>query len=331
MLQFALLISLYSKFTMSDLAILLMGPTATGKTQLALQLSTFYPIEIISVDSALIYKDMNIGTAKPTVQELEQVPHHLINIISPLESYSVANFITQSSALIKAISKRGKLPVLVGGTMMYYNALLNGISKLPEADDNIRQQLHARGLELGWEDLYDELKSIDNIAALKIMPNDQQRIIRALEVFYLTGRPISQLQQENKTIPTTDVNFLKLAILPSTREILHQRINQRFINMLNNGFIEEVKYLQQKYPQLTIAHSAMRCVGYYQVWKYLSGELSYAQLIDAGMAATRQLAKRQITWLKNMAVINLDDKQNLDLDSMFIQLLKLIKLLRFVN
>lgn len=326
MLQFALLISLDSKFTMSDLAILLMGPTATGKTQLALQLATCYPIEIISVDSALIYKDMNVGTAKPTLQELAQVPHHLIDIISPLESYSVANFISQSSALIKQINKRGKLPVLVGGTMMYYNALLNGISKLPEADAHMRQQLYERGLELGWEGLHNELKSVDNVAALKIMPNDQQRIIRALEVFYLTGRPISQLQQENKTTLMEDVNFLKLAILPTKREILHQRINQRFINMLNDGFVEEVRGLQQQYPQLTMEHSAMRCVGYHQVWQYLSGELSYAQLIDAGMAATRQLAKRQITWLKNMSATNLDDEQNLDLDSMFNQLLKSVKL-----
>lgn len=306
---------------MNNLAILLMGPTATGKTQLALKLADHYPIEIISVDSALVYRDMNIGTAKPSVLELSQVTHHLINILSPLESYSVANFVRDSTNLIKAVNQRGKLPVLVGGTMMYYNGLLNGISHLPESDAKIRDELSQRGLKDGFNVLHDELSRVDNVAALKIAPSDKQRLIRALEVFYLTGKPISYLQQHNKVIPDNEINFLNLAILPTNREILHSRINARFNKMLVDGFIDEVQYLQLKYSDLTIDDTSMRCVGYYQVWQYLAGQLSYQQLLDSGMAATRQLAKRQITWLRNMEIINLDINQDLKLDSMFEQLL----------
>lgn len=306
---------------MNNLAVLLMGPTATGKTQLALNLADYYPIEIISVDSALVYRDMNIGTAKPSALELSQVTHHLINILSPLESYSVANFVRDSRNLIKAVNQRGKLPVLVGGTMMYYNGLLNGISQLPESDAKIRDELSQRGLKDGFNVLHDELSRVDNVAALKIAPGDKQRLIRALEVFYLTGKPISYLQQHNKVIPDNEINFLNLAILPTNREILHYRINARFNKMLLDGFIDEVQYLQLKYSDLTIDNTSMRCVGYYQVWQYLAGQLSYQQLLDSGMAATRQLAKRQITWLRNMEIVNLDVNQDLKLDSMFKQLL----------
>ncbi len=296
-----------------------MGPTATGKTDLALKLASVYSIEIISVDSALIYQDMDIGSAKPSLSELSLVPHHLINIMTPLQTYSVANFIKDSVTLIDEIISRGAIPILVGGTMMYYNGLLNGISSLPEASAAIRDELLIKGEAEGFDKLHQELMSIDKIAASKIMPNDRQRIIRALEVFYLTGVPISRLQIENKVHLASGIEFLPLAIVPENREILHSRINSRFDKMLTNGFISEVKNLQIKYPELTINHTSMRSVGYHQVWQYLSGEISYDELVDKGMAATRQLAKRQITWLRSMNTINLDNGE-LSLEYLFKEL-----------
>ena len=296
-----------------------MGPTATGKTDLALKLASIYPVEIISVDSALIYKDMDIGSAKPSISELSRVPHHLINIMTPLETYSIANFIKDSVALIDEVISRGAIPVLVGGTMMYYNGLINGISSLPTANASIRDELLIKGEAIGFEKLHQELMEVDNIAAGKIMPNDRQRIIRALEVFYLTGVPISRLQQENKVHLASNIDFLPLAIVPENREILHTRINSRFDKMLANGFIEEVTNLQTKYPELTINHTSMRSVGYYQVWQYLNGDISYTELIETGKAATRQLAKRQITWLRGMSTINIDNG-DLSLECLFKEL-----------
>ncbi len=296
-----------------------MGPTATGKTELALRLASVYPIEIISVDSALIYQDMDIGSAKPSLSELSLVPHHLINIMTPLQTYSVANFISDSVTLINEITYRGAIPLLVGGTMMYYNGLLNGISSLPQANATIRDELLIKGDAKGFDKLYQELMSVDKVAASKIMPNDRQRIIRALEVFYLTGIPISRLQIENKVHLASEIEFLSLAIVPENREILHSRVNSRFDKMLINGFIEEVKNLQVKYPSLNINHTSMRSVGYHQVWQYLSGEISYKELVDKGKAATRQLAKRQITWLRSMNTINLDNGE-LNLDYLFKEL-----------
>ncbi len=298
-----------------------MGATATGKTDLALRLASVYPVEIISVDSALIYQDMDIGSAKPSLSELSTVPHHLINIMTPLETYSVANFINDSIALIDEITSRGAIPMLVGGTMMYYNGLLNGISSLPHADATIRKELLIKGESVGFDKLHQELMVIDKIASSKIMPNDKQRIIRALEVFYLTGVPISRLQIENKVHLASGIDFLPLAIIPQNRDILHSRINLRFDKMLTNGFIDEVKNLQAKYEELTINHTAMRSVGYYQVWQYLSGMISYVELVDTGTAATRQLAKRQITWLRSMNTINLDNGE-LSLDYLFKELSK---------
>ena len=231
-----------------------MGPTATGKTDLALKLASVSPVEIISVDSALIYQDMNIGSAKPSQSELSLVPHHLINIMTPLQTYSVANFINDSVTLIDEIISRGAIPILVGGTMMYYNGLLNGISSLPEANVAIRDKLLIKGEVEGFDKLHQELSAIDKIAASKIMPNDRQRIIRALEVFYLTGVPISRLQIENKVHLASGIDFLPLAIVPESREILHSRINSRFDKMLTNGFIEEVKNLQIKYRKHLLNH-----------------------------------------------------------------------------
>jgi tRNA dimethylallyltransferase len=292
---------------MQPLAILLMGPTATGKTDLALRLANEYPIEIISVDSGLIYKDMNIGTAKPSIAELSKVPHHLINIISPLETYSVASFISDAVKLIPEVISRGKLPVLVGGTMMYYNGLLNGISKLPEADVKIRKKIEDEAKLSSWDALHNKLKKIDPIAAAKIASADKQRISRALEVYYITGKPLSTMQLESKITLAKDKNikFLPLAILPDNRKILHDRIASRFKKMLEDGFISEVEQLKHKYPNLTINYPSMRSVGYHQVWQYLDGETSIDELYELGVAATRQLAKRQITWLRGMDIINL--------------------------
>ncbi|MBY0378845.1 MAG: tRNA (adenosine(37)-N6)-dimethylallyltransferase MiaA [Burkholderiales bacterium] len=282
-----------------------MGPTASGKTALALELINNYPIEIISVDSALIYKDMNIGTAKPTTSELSSVTHHLIDIITPLESYSVAQFLTATSQIIRDVIARNKSPVLVGGTMMYYNALLNGISILPEANFEIRNQLEQRIQINGLNTLYNELLLIDSSSAQRININDKQRIIRALEVYYISGIQLSELQKQNHVNLLSDISFLPLAIIPNDRSLLHERINQRSVNILSNGFIEEVAQLREIYPYLTANHTAMRCVGYSEVWQYLDGIIELEELYNKVMASTRQLAKRQITWLRSISHINL--------------------------
>ena len=284
-----------------------MGPTAVGKTELALRLGAHYPIEIISVDSALIYRDLNIGSAKPTAEEMARVPHHLIDILSPLDNYSVADFLSACNKEITAINQRGNLPILVGGTMMYYNALINGISQLPEADSSLREQLVLESKQLGNLAMHQRLVELDPICAAKIEANDVQRVQRALEVCILTGKPMSVAQQEHKLPGLINCNYLPLAIIPTNRELLHQRINFRFEQMLNQGFINEVMQLQLKYPNLSAEHNSMRCVGYRQVWEYLAGVIDLTQLREQGMAATRQLAKRQITWLRSMKVIGLDD------------------------
>ncbi|MCC2624720.1 MAG: tRNA ((37)-N6)-dimethylallyltransferase MiaA [Burkholderiales bacterium] len=283
-----------------------MGPTATGKTDLALKLAEELPIEIISVDSALIYQGMDIGAAKPSTEEQNRVKHHLIDIITPLESYSVAHFIDDSVRLIYEINARGKIPLLVGGTIMYYNGLLNGISELPLADPKIRAQLELEANSSSWQVLHSRLQQIDPIAATKIKPNDKQRISRALEIFYQTGKPISVLQSQSNIKKSAGINFLPLAIIPEKRDILHKRIATRFNKMLENGFIEEVQNLRSKFPELTSNHTSMRCVGYNRVWQYLEGQISKKELYEQGIAATRQLAKRQITWLRSMNVTNLD-------------------------
>ena len=306
-----------------------MGPTATGKTDLAIALANSYPIEIISVDSALIYTDMNIGTAKPNMQHMKSVPHHLINILSPCETYSVANFVRDSQALIYDINKRDKLPVLVGGTIMYYNSLMHGLSPLPSADINIRRNLYQQSLEIGWPELYQQLCLVDSLTAQKINANDHQRIVRALEVFHLTGQALSTLQQQNPIQPPADIQFLSLSIVPETRQILHQRINTRFERMLDNGLIDEVKMLQIKYPNLTADHPSMRCVGYSQVWQYLQGQINTAELILHGQAATRQLAKRQITWLRSMPSINVCLNDNLEFSILYNTILENIRRVMF--
>lgn len=313
---------------MQNKAIFLMGPTAVGKTELALRLSAIYPIEIISVDSALIYQDLNIGSAKPSSDELNRVPHYLINIISPLANYSVAEFLHTCNQQIVAINQRGNLPILVGGTMMYYNALINGISQLPVADPKLRATLSAEFEQFGNLVMHQRLIGLDPICAAKIKINDVQRVQRALEVCLLTGKAMSVAQQEHKLPGLSNCDYLPLAIIPNNRALLHHRINVRFEKMLKQGFIEEVIQLKIKYPELTASHNSMRSVGYRQVWDYLAGEINLTTLLEQGQAATRQLAKRQVTWLRSMDVHALDDKE-LDLANLEQQIKA--KLTNFIN
>ncbi len=305
-------------------AVFLMGPTASGKTALALSLAKIFPIEIISVDSALIYRDLDIGSAKPTAEELAAVPHHLIDILSPLQNYSVADFLTDCNRAIGEICSRGKLPVLVGGTMMYFNALMNGISKLPEADYQLRAKLESEFTEFGNQIMHERLVALDPISAAKIEVNDTQRIERALEVCYLTGRPMSQVQTESKLAGIVDCDYLPLAIVPSNRALLHQRINLRFDQMLADGFIEEVRQLQLNYSELSAKHNSMRMVGYSQAWNFLAGNLTELEMVEQGKAATRQLAKRQITWLRSMECVAIDEPE-LDASKLLAETTKLIE------
>ncbi|WP_131778099.1 tRNA (adenosine(37)-N6)-dimethylallyltransferase MiaA [Legionella bozemanae] len=285
----------------------LMGPTASGKTALACELVARYPFEIISVDSAMIYRDMNIGTAKPTPQELYIAPHHLIDIKDPSESYSAAQFCTDALSLCDAIFKKGKIPLLVGGTMMYFNALQKGLSVLPEANPVIRQQLEDEAALLGWSILHQKLVQIDPESAARIHAHDAQRIQRALEVYYVTGKTLSAFLEQHKEKP--DYHFVNFILFPEQRAWLHERIAQRFDHMLTEGFIEEVKQLQQKW-HLTINVPSMRCVGYRQALEYLQGDYDYSTLRDKGIAATRQLAKRQLTWLRHWGAALCYDPQN---------------------
>lgn len=277
------------------LAIFLMGPTASGKTALAIELRQNLPIEVISVDSALIYRDMDIGTAKPDNKELALAPHRLINIIDPAESYSAADFRADALKEMRQIISEGKIPLLVGGTMLYFKALLEGLSPLPPANEKIRQQIELLAKSQGWEYLHKQLSLVDPISAQRIHPNDPQRINRALEVFYQTGKSLTELnQKKGEPLP---YEVLQFAIAPEDRSILHQRIEQRFNIMLENGFIQEVEKLHQR-SDLHLDLPSIRCVGYRQAWEYLDGEYDYETMVFKGISATRQLAKRQITWLR---------------------------------
>ena len=280
-------------------AIFLMGPTASGKTSAAVYCFSKLPVEIISVDSALVYKDMNIGTAKPDAATLANAPHHLIDVISPTAAYSAASFRNDALRLMAEISMRGKVPLLVGGTMLYFKALQEGLSGLPEANPAIRAQLDARAALIGWPAMHAKLTTIDPITASRLSPNDTQRIQRALEVFEITGETMSALYatQTNEVFP---FKLLKLALVPSDRKVLHQRIALRFEHMLKDGFVDEVRALIAKYPTLTPESTSMRCVGYRQVLEHLRGDYAIDELHDRGIFATRQLAKRQLTWLRGM-------------------------------
>lgn len=280
-------------------AIFVMGPTASGKTDLAVSLYKKLPIELISVDSALVYEDMDIGTAKPSAEVLAQAPHALIDIIPPTEVYSAAHFRSDTLKLMADITARGKIPLLVGGTMLYFKALEEGLSQLPEADPAIRQQIEQEASELGWPAMHAKLALVDAESAARLQPNDVQRIERALEVYRVTGQSMTALHQASSG-DALPYRLLKIALVPSDRKVLHARIALRFEQMLADGFVNEVKALVSQYPALTSDSTSMRCVGYRQALEYLAGEYDEAELHDRGIFATRQLAKRQLTWLRSM-------------------------------
>lgn len=278
-------------------AIFLMGPTASGKTDLAVELVRRLPVEIISVDSAMVYRGMDIGTAKPEPAVLAEAPHRLIDILDPAEAYSAARFREEALEQMAEITATGRIPLLVGGTMLYYRALQQGLAELPEADPALRGQLEREAQASGWQALHRRLAEVDPPSAERIHPNDPQRLQRALEVYELTGRPLSELwrEQQGGALP---YRVVKLVVAPDDRAELHRRIALRFAQMLEQGLVEEVEALYRR-DDLHSELPAIRCVGYRQVWQYLAGELSREQMSEKGIVATRQLAKRQFTWLRS--------------------------------
>ena len=299
--------------------IALAGPTASGKTAAALAIARHWPVEIISVDSALVYRGMDIGTAKPSIDELAAVPHHLIDIRDPLNAYSAAEFVHDARRLIADIGGRGKLALLVGGTMLYFKALIDGLDDMPPADAAVRAVLALEAASKGWPALHAELAQVDPVTAARLAPNDSQRISRALEVFRVSGQPLSFFHQRNasKTIADgaggTSATAL-ISLEPVNRAWLHERIARRFDAMLGAGFLDEVRALRAR-GDLTPDLPAMRCVGYRQAWEALDGTSPWNELRDKGIFATRQLAKRQITWLRSMPqrqVVACDDPAALE-------------------
>ncbi|MFA5082341.1 MAG: tRNA (adenosine(37)-N6)-dimethylallyltransferase MiaA [Hydrogenophilaceae bacterium] len=277
-------------------AVFLMGPTASGKTDLAVALAARFPFEVISVDSALVYRDMDIGTAKPDAATLAACPHHLIDVVDPTENYSAGRFRDAVRPLMADIVARGRVPLLVGGTMLYFKALKDGLDELPAADPAIRAEIEARAVREGWPALHAELARLDPVSAARIKPGDSQRIERALEVHRLAGRPLSELHGGAGT--DLPYRLIEIALLPPERAVLHARINARFRAMLEAGLVDEVRRLRERYP-LGPEMPSMRCVGYRQAWQYLEGEIDAERLFETGAAATRQLAKRQLTWLRS--------------------------------
>lgn len=302
-------------------AVLLAGPTASGKTSAALQLTESMPIEIISMDSALVYRGMDIGTAKPTTEELSLAPHHLIDILDPEENFSAARFVEETERLIPEIQGRGRLPVIVGGTMLYAKGLLEGFSTVPSSTKEVRELVAGQLEKDGLAKLYERLKSVDAVTAARLKPGDTQRISRALEVWEMTGKPFSSFMGEKKG---TSKKILEIGLMPSDRKILHERIAKRFDVMLAEGFLDEVKRLRAR-PNLTLNSPSMRCVGYRQAWMYLDGTYTEKEFREAGIAATRQLAKRQITWMRSMPTLNLIDPLTQNVQSELIQLIQASK------
>ncbi len=295
-------------FVESKMVIAIMGPTASGKTDLAFHLAKMLPVEIVSVDSALVYRGMNIGTAKPDSVALASIPHHLVDIRDPSQSYSAAEFRRDALEAIAAIQARGHVPLLVGGTMLYFRALFNGLSTLPSANDVIRAELDRQAQKLGWPEMHRQLAEVDPVSAARINPNDTQRIQRALEVYRISGMTMTALCNEN-----VEGQFpypcLKVVLAPNDRSHLHQRIAQRFSHMIEAGFITEVEGLRAR-GDLHLRLPAMRAVGYRQIWAYLDGVYGYDDMLAKGVAATRQLAKRQLTWLrKEPACVWFDSEQ----------------------
>lgn len=289
-----------------------MGPTASGKTDLAMELCNVLPCELISVDSALVYRGMDIGTAKPSKEQLAQYPHRLVDILDPAQSYSAADFRADALVAMAEITARGKIPLLVGGTMLYFKALLDGLADMPAADAGIRAELEAQAAAHGWQALHDQLALVDPVSAARIHPNDPQRLIRALEVYRVSGLSMTA-HREQQTAQTTDAaasgrpqlpyTVANLAIAPADRKVLHERIATRFSNMLDQGFLDEVLALRSR-GDLHSGLPSIRAVGYRQVWDHLDDKLTYAEMQERGIIATRQLAKRQFTWLRSWDDLN---------------------------
>ncbi len=277
-------------------AILLMGPTGAGKTALAAGLVARLPLEIVSVDSAMVFRGMDIGTAKPGPELLARAPHHLIDLIDPAESYSAARFVADANRVMGEIRARGRVPLLVGGTMLYFRALQSGLAKLPPADATVRAGIERRATQLGWPALHAELRQFDPVAALRILPGDQQRIQRALEVIELTGRPISSQQREDLRGAVRDAD-LRLVLGPADRAGMGERLGERFHTMMSDGLLEEVRLLHGR-RDLHAGLPAMRLIGYRQLWAHLDGGLDLDEAIERAIIATRQLARRQLTWLR---------------------------------
>ena len=282
---------------MKKQAILLMGPTASGKTDLAVSLRKRFPCDVISVDSALVYRGMDIGTAKPDAATLERTPHRLIDFLDPEESYSAGDFVRDACREMDEIFAAGRIPLLVGGTMMYLRALTRGIARLPRADDALRDAIDAEAARRGWPAMHAELQRVDPAAAQRIKPNDRQRIQRALEVFRASGKPLSAWQQDSAPA-RRDIDYLKVGLSIEPRSVLHERIARRLDHMIGQGFLSEVEALRGR-PGLTADHPSMRSVGYRQFWQHLDGEFDLDEARDRALYATRQLAKRQITWLRS--------------------------------
>ncbi|NVZ61420.1 tRNA (adenosine(37)-N6)-dimethylallyltransferase MiaA [Pseudomonas gingeri] len=301
-------------------AIFLMGPTAAGKTDLAIELTRVLPCELISVDSALVYRDMDIGTAKPSKELLAQFPHRLIDILDPAQSYSAAQFRADALTAMAEITARGKIPLLVGGTMLYYKALLDGLAEMPAADPQVRAEIEEEAARLGWQALHDQLASIDPESAARIHPNDPQRLSRALEVYRVSGSSMTDHRQRQSAQsidaaasgrPQLPYTVANLAIAPANRQVLHDRIAQRFTQMLEQGFIGEVVALRRR-GDLHVGLPSIRAVGYRQVWDHLDGKLTSAEMQERGIIATRQLAKRQFTWLRGWADLHWLDSLDCD-------------------
>ncbi|CDF96495.1 MULTISPECIES: tRNA (adenosine(37)-N6)-dimethylallyltransferase MiaA [unclassified Pseudomonas] len=301
-------------------AIFLMGPTAAGKTDLAIELTKVLPCELISVDSALVYRGMDIGTAKPSKALLAEFPHRLIDILDPADAYSAADFRRDALQAMADITARGKIPLLVGGTMLYYKALIDGLADMPAADPDVRAQIEEEAARLGWQALHEQLALIDPESAARIHPNDPQRLSRALEVYRVSGQSMTALRQRQSAqsteaaasglqqLPYTVAN---LAIAPANRQVLHRRIEQRFTLMLEQGFIDEVVALRER-SDLHPGLPSIRAVGYRQVWDYLDGKLTSAEMQERGIIATRQLAKRQFTWLRSWTDLHWLDSLDCD-------------------
>ncbi|WP_026144878.1 tRNA (adenosine(37)-N6)-dimethylallyltransferase MiaA [Pseudomonas asplenii] len=301
-------------------AIFLMGPTAAGKTDLAIELTRVLPCELISVDSALVYRDMDIGTAKPSKALLAQFPHRLIDILDPAQSYSAAEFRQDALAAMADITARGKIPLLVGGTMLYYKALLEGLADMPAADPKVRAEIEQEAARLGWQALHDQLAIVDPESAARIHPNDPQRLSRALEVYRVSGLSMTAHRQRQSAQstdaaasgrPQLPYTVANLAIAPANRQVLHERIAQRFTQMLEQGFVDEVVALRKR-SDLHVGLPSIRAVGYRQVWDYLDGKLTAAEMRERGIIATRQLAKRQFTWLRSWADLHWLDSLDCD-------------------